>query len=390
MKSVVIFSMVDLYYGNSAAVVRMNNYARALALANVDVYLLSALILDAKKEWIEVEPHIYTLPKGNAKSGKGYNPIYVTGLILKIMKLMGTIRGNVVFFNYPSTSSLLLDIMLLLFCKRFPIFCEVNEVRRYASGSNNSIRNRAFWYVLEKTYKYYQGVVFISRTIQEYYTSKVRKSLVVPILSDCDNVFVPTKGIDTLDFVFVGTVSFSKENLEELLKGFCLFVKEHPEARLKLYGILSSSDKKILDSFIEKNDIKEQILYLGKLQHSEVEKVLSTAGALLLSRSNNKQNYYGFSTKLSEYAVSGAPIIMTNTGIVADYFQDRVNCLMCDGYDRYAFDIKFKELARMSVDEKQQMAKKAYLVAKSKFDYKLYSKPLKCFLFFEFEHEKTI
>lgn len=381
MKSVVIFSMDDLYYGNSAAVVRMNNYARALALAGKNVYLLSADSLDMKKKWIEVESHIYTLPFGNANSGKGYDPIHVLGLIRKTEKLMETIKGEVVFLNYPSTSSLLLDIMLLLFCRRFPVFCEVNEVRRYASSSNNSFRNRVFWYVLEKTYKYYQGVVFISRNIQEYYSSKVRKSLVVPILSDCDHLFVPSSGLDTFNFVFLGSVSFPKENLFELLEGFIMFVKEHSEARLLLYGRLTDADKKKLEEFIVKTNASENIQYRGTLPHENVRDVLSSAGALLLPRANNKQNYYGFSTKLSEYAVSGTPIVMTNTGVVSDYFTDGVSCLMCEGYNRDSFYRKFEELAQMSHDEKEEMAGQAFSVAKNNFDYRIYSNELSDFFF---------
>lgn len=376
MKSIVIFSTANLYYGNSAAVVRMNYYARALALANVDVYLLSADYSDIKKEWIEVEPHIFTLPKRKEESGKSYNPIYIWGVIQQAKKRIIAIKGDVAILNYPSTKSLLLDLMLLLFCSRYPVFCEVNEVRRYASGSNGSIRDRLYCHILDKTYKRYKGVVFISRNIQEYYASRVRKSIVVPILSDCDHGFTPSKGLDTLDFVFVGTVSFPKENLEELFEGFCLFVNEHPEARLKLYGILLESDKRKLEEFTKKHNLKEQILYKGQLQHSDVEGVLSSAGALLLPRLNNKQNYYGFSTKLSEYAVSGSPIIMTNTGVVADYFQDGTNCLMCEGYDRNAFKRKFDELVQMKITEKEDMAKQAFIAAKKNFDYRIYSKSL--------------
>lgn len=390
MKSVIIVSTVDLYYGSSAAVVRMNHYARSLALADVDVYLLSTGTLATNKQWVEVEPHIYTLPKENVKSGKGYNLFYVSNLVRTIKKLTKAIQGEIVILNYPSTTSLLLDIMMLLFIRKIPVYCELNEVREFASGSNNNNRNRLYNAFLDRTFKWYDGIVFISRHIQEYYSAKAHRDVVVPILSDCNKTFIPSKGINTLDFVFVGTVSFPKENLDELFEGFCLFANEHPEARLKLYGILSQTDQKRLEGFVEKHGMKDKILYLGKLQHLEVEGVLSTAGALLLSRSNNKQNYYGFSTKLSEYAVSGTPIIMTNTGVVADYFQDKTNCLLCEGYDRKAFKQKFDELAQMSIAEKKQMTENAYKVAQNHFDYRLYSKTLKSFFFNQTEHEKTI
>ena len=390
MKSVVIISTADLYYGNSAAVARMNNYARALALANVDVYMLPTYSLKAKGQWVEVEQHIYTLPKDKTKSRKGYNLFYVSSLVHKIKKRLDAIKGEVVVLNYPSTTSILVDILMLISIRKIPVYCELNEVRKFASGSkSNTVRNRLYNSLLEKTYQWYDGIVFISRHIQEYYSSKARRSVIVPILSDCSKSYRPSKGINTLNFVFVGSISFPKENLEELLEGFCLFANKHPEARLKLYGPISPSDQKRMEGFVEKNDMKEHIQYLGKLQHSEVEHVLSTAGALLLSRSNNKQNYYGFSTKLSEYAVSGTPIIMTNTGVVADYFQDRENCLMCDGYGRDAFKKKFDELAKMSIAEKQQMAEKAYRVAQNHFDYRLYQEILMVFLFNSTKHEKT-
>ncbi len=391
MKSVVIISMSNMYFGNTAAIVRMNNYARALASNNLNVFLLSCDAFYSKAGFIQVEPHVFTNVQTKIKHYKGYNVFYALGVVIKMKRWLKQLDKEVAILNYSSTSSLLIDIIILLKLRKYPIFCEINEVRKFSSGSNNkTIRKMLYNFILEKTYNWYDGLVFISRNIKEYYSAQTHKSVIIPILSDCSKAFNLSKGINTLDFVFVGTVSFPKENLEELFEGFCLFAKEHPKARLKLYGILLQTDQKRLEDFIEKHDMKDRILYLGKLQHSEVDGLLSTAGALLLSRSNNKQNYYGFSTKLSEYAVSGTPIIMTNTGVVGDYFQDGTNCLMCEGYDRNAFKKKFDELAQMSVAEKQQMTENAYRIAQNHFDYRLYSESLKNFFFNQERQEKTI
>jgi glycosyltransferase involved in cell wall biosynthesis len=384
MKSVVTLSMDNLYYGNTAAVVRMNLYARALALADVNVYLISTYALATKKDWIEVEPRIFTLPMDRIKSGKGYNLFYVLSLVRELKSRVKSIKGELVVLNYSNTSSLLLDFVILLFFnKKLRIWGEVNEVRRYSSSLGETIRGRIYSSVLEKTYKLYNGLVFISRNIQDYYTSTVRKSVVVPILSDCDQPLVYSKGLNTLDIVFVGSVSFPKENLEELFEGFLLFSKEHPESRLHLYGSITDYNKKRLDEFVVRTNTAETIQYHGAIPHDKVREVLSSAGALVLPRTNNRQNYYGFSTKLSEYAVSGAPIILTNTGVVAEYFKDKENCLMCDGYDRESFRTKFEELAQMSHVEKQEMAENAYIVAKKWFDYRIYSDKLTTALFEE-------
>lgn len=384
MKSVVILSMDNLYYGNNAAVARMNNYARALALADVNVYLISTFALATKKDWIEVEPHIFTLPKDRIMFGKGYNLFYVLSLVRGIKRRVESIKGDIVLVNYSNTSSLLLDIVLLLyFNKRMRMWGEVNEVRKYSSSLGETIKGRIYSDVLEKTYEHYKGLVFISRNIQEYYASKARRSVVIPILSDCDHPLVYSKGLNTLDIVFVGTVSYAKENLEELFEGFLLFSKEHPDARLHLYGSITDPDKKRLEEFVVRTNTAITIQYHGAVPHNRVRELLSSAGALILPRTNNKQNYYGFSTKLSEYAVSGAPIILTNTGVVAEFFKDKENCLMCDGYDRESFRKKFEELAQMGLSEKQRIVENAYTVAQKYFDYRMYSDKLTKALFEE-------
>lgn len=373
MRSIVIVSRAELYYGNTAAAARMNLYARALALAGVNAYLLSTDSMDFKKGWEEVEPHVFALPKDGRKPGKGYNPFYVMGLIRQIRKRVKAINGEVALLNYTTTGSLLLDMFLLVFRGRLPVFCEVNEVRRFESSSSGSMRDRIYCHFLEKTYKRYDGVVFISRNIQQYYASIVKRSVVVPILSDCDQPFTPSEGLGTKDVVFVGTVSFAKENLEALFDGFLAFAKSLPEARLHLYGTITDANKSRLDAFLSRADAAERILFHGPIPHEKVPEVLSSAGVLVLPRTNIKQNYYGFSTKLSEYAVSGAPLILTNTGVVADYFRDKDSCLMCDGYDGEAFRKKFEEWAGMSREQKREMAGNAYSVAKKWFDYRLYS-----------------
>lgn len=384
MRSVVILSMDNLYYGNTAAVVRMNQYAKALALAGVNVYLASAYLLASKQDWVEVEPHIFTLPYDRITLGKGYNLFYVMGVVGELKSRLASIQGEIVVLNYPNTSSLLLDILLLrCFKKKLPIWCEVNEVRKYSSSSGKTFRGRLYSLALEKTYKHYRGLFFISRNIQEYYALKARKSVVVPILSECDHPLMYSRGLDSLDIVFVGTISFPKENLEELFEGFLMFCKTHPEARLHLYGPITLSNKKKLDNYVDRTKMQDAIQYHGMIPHNQVREVLSSAGAFVLPRKNNKQNYYGFSTKLSEYAVSGAPIILTDTGVVADYFKDGNNCLMCEGYDRESFRKKFEALARMSRKEKQQMVMNAYAVAKKWFDCRLYSNRLAKALFEE-------
>lgn len=381
MKSVVILSLVNLYRENSAAAVRMNNYSRALALAGVTVYLLPISNVNSRGLFEKVEDNVFLYQSETQVNPKGTSLFFFYRCINAIRKILKSVSGDVILLYYPTLSSLVLDYLILFFLRDYHIYCEVNEVRRFSSGFEHlSLKYRIKNFLLEKTYKWYNGVVFISKNIQDYFAKNVKNYIIIPILSDCSKEFIPTKGLASLDFVFVGKISFAKENLNELFEGFCIFSEDHPAACLKLYGGVGDKDQRLLNDYLKAKGEGCELKYMGEVEHSQVDEILSKAGAVILSRANNKQNYYGFSTKLSEYAVSGAPIIMTRTGVVGDFFTDRISCLMCEGYSRHSFLKKFEEFSSMSEVDKLNMAKNAFAVAKDNFDYRIYSKQLNEFL----------
>lgn len=380
MDNLFIVGTSNLYYGNSASVTRMNNYARSLAAIGVQVYIVSVPAFNENSRFYEVEPGIFAL-KQCRKKFRGNDVSSVSAFIKQFKTISSEMEGRKSILNYSSTESLLLDWALLRAFRRHNLYCEVNEVRKFASGMQNTIRTRLYNYLLERTYREYDGIIFISRIIQQFYSDYTDNSIVVPILSDCRKPFKESSGIGSMDIIFAGTVSFAKENLEELLEGFLLFVMNHRYATLSFYGSISREDLHRLDVFVRKNGLSDRIKYKGECSHDNILEVFSKAGALVLPRTNNSQNKYGFSTKLSEYAVSGAPIIMTNTGVVGDYFQDGVNCLMCDGYDRHAFKAKLEEWALMSVEDRERIARNSYITASKCFDYNQYSSLLYSFFF---------
>lgn len=380
MNAVAIVSQADLYFGNTAASVRMNNYAKALALAGVDVYLFSTYMNVSLHNIIEVEPRIHVCNRTN-KTIKWFNIIGLLKFVYAIKNTLKQSSSGFSLLNYSASTSLLLDIMLLLLFKKQCVFCEVNEVRKYASESKNRIIDNIYCFLLERTYPKYYGLVFISKNIQDYYSHLTKRSIVIPILSDCRSTIGPVVLNNSFNIVFLGTVSFAKENLEELLKGFLLFSRNKSNTKLFFYGNISEKDEVKLNSFTSLNNLQDKIFYMGTIMHKDVYSAMSSADVLVLPRKNNKQNYYGFSTKLSEYAIAGVPIIMTDTGVIKDYFHDGIDCIICDGYNDRAFESSFERMYKMDVSERRKMANNAYIVAKSNFDYRLYSDKLKSFLF---------
>ena len=168
--------------------------------------------------------------------------------------------------------------------------------------------------------------------------------------------------------------------LFELFKGLYLFDKEYTSWELLMYGPILDSNRKIINDILQKLKLNNKIHLMGEVMHSQIFNILHNADCLILPRRNTKQNYYGFSTKLSEYAVSGTPIILTDSGVVFNYFRDGKDCLKVEGYEASGFYIQFLRFTKMTAIQRQDLAKEAYQTAKKNFDWRLYSKTLSDFL----------
>lgn len=383
-KNVFIISKEDIVYGNSAAAARMNNYAKALSTSN-NVYLLSFDKLTKFSRFKETEKNIFTIQKDSKAGIKTFDIISMFKSIYLFRKLYKGIDGDKYIIYYPHLYTLFFDFSLIVLYRK-KLFAEINEVRKfYAEGliqPISKIRLAIYSFIYENTFKYYRGLIFISNNIKSYYKNKNKNSIVIPILVDSNNI-IRKREIQKKNeilFVFTGSVSFPKENLEELINGFKLFSQENDYSKLLLYGPISRNNHNKLMQIINELCLEDKVIYKGCLNRDEVKYVLDMADCLLLPRNNNRQNYYGFSTKLAEYSISGTPIILTNTGVIGQFFEDKKNCLLCDGYDRFNFKDKFIEFISLSESEKLEISNNAIETAKLFFDYRNYSNSLNDFI----------
>jgi len=379
MKNIFIVSKADIVYGNTAAATRMNNYAKALSNKN-KIYMLSFDKLLDSSEFIEAKKNIFTIQENKKDNIKIYDIISTIKAVVKFNKLYNGICGDKYIIYYPNTNTILFDIILLLLYRK-NLFAEINEVRKFSSEGQtrlvSKIRLYLYSLIYESTLKFYKGVIYISMNIKLYYKEMNNNNLVIPILSDFNSINTYKKehviGNEGLLFLFTGTVSFAKENLEELIFGFKLFTEKYNNSKLYFYGSITDNNKKKLLHIISDLDLSDKVKYKGNLDRNDIKYILAKADCLLLPRNNNKQNYYGFSTKLAEYAISGTPIILTNTGVIGDYFKDKENCLLCEGYNRQSFKDKFIEFVSLDKNEKIRLSSNALETARLHFDYRNYS-----------------
>lgn len=396
-RNLYIISDHNLWYGNTAAVSRMNLYSKALVSGGGDVrvYLVSVQNYHIRKEFVEVEKNIYT--HANEVNSKGYkgNVKRIIGNIKFAIQFEKTITSHnayKVFLIYPSLSlSFTFIVFLLLKIKRYnKLFFEVNEIRRYLLDKpivsikgfilHHYIKIKI--HVYESIWAYSQGLICISQNIATYVKKINNNIIVIPILSEVNKTFTFTpKHNSKFTILYSGYISVRKENIDVFLRAL---QRLNTETKLDwefiLCGKVELYDKLIVEEFINENNLNLRVTYLGELTNKEVVELQRKATLLVLPRKNTLQNYYGFSTKLAEYAVSGTPILMTNTGVVGDYFKDNYNCYMVDGYTSDDFFNKLLFIINQSEDHYRKISENAYQTAVEHFNYLNYSDKLNHFL----------
>lgn len=385
MDNLIFISHSQLWKGNSAASARIENYIKALQQTHkYKFYLLSDRgDLNALKSG---DDNIYfNEPDANIPPVRSS-----LRFIKKLPLFLDSLNGPKFIIIYPSVYF----ITEILFHKNIKkirksnikCFCEINELRRYDVGLNlmpfyKKAPMKLICRYLERKSSNYNGLICISKNIKDYYNRYNSNCITIPILSDINSLSDNTcQQSGKIIFGFTGTVSVEKENLYELLKGFYLFDKKCQDWEFNLYGRTAAADKRALELILQKWEMTDKVHLCGEIPRDAIPDILSKTDCLLLPRRNNEQNYYGFSTKLSEYAIAHKPIILTDTGVVKEFFTDHYNCLMVQGYDADGFKRKLLEFSELTTDEKARLGSNAYDTACKHFDWKNYIESIDLFL----------
>jgi len=412
MKSVFIITEIKIYQGNSAGSARMMNFSKALALEGVKVYLCSAILkhninIDKLQE---VYPNIFLVGEESKKQPGRIkrklcnliNILIIIKYLQKIVKLSKQIRGEVIFYIYPQPA-ISIDLVGLIYVKfihHYKLFYDVNELRRaslYKCIFSRNILIRSYqifmyyfnyikYVIEEKLTKYYDGLVVISKNIEKYFKKYNNNTLRVPILSDTlkysFNPRIDYRKGESFRIGFTGSISLRKEGFDGFYKALSLVKSKIKNFELHLYGPISKNEAQILSNDLPlKYGIKKNIIYHGIVEQSILIRKLRENHLLILPRPLNLQTKYGFSTKLSEYLISGIPVLVTDVSDNSMYIRDGYNGFIVEPGDYKKMAEKIIYIISNYKSIKDTVGKNAYLTAKECFNYVNYSKKIYNFIF---------
>ena len=404
-KAILVLCTGDLYLEKSAGASRMKNFARALA-PHCPVYFItfSPPYAIEPEQIKEVDKNFFVLEKPDDTLNGRMKKILIAfryfRYVKEAYKFSKTLKKDVIFYHYPSTDMALdyFVVYYLIKLKKQKVYYEANEIRRYDSGFNKKVSffveplhflKRKFALIKyiqsEHLTKHFKGLVCISTNIEKYLHQYNHNTIRIPILANKELIDqshkVVFKDNETFKICFSGTVGIMKENLGVFFEALSLVDKKFHNFRFDLYGSVVTTDKReIFNELIPRYNLTEKVLYKGMVLQDALQEIYKDYHLLVVPRGFNLQNHYGFSTKLSEYLISGVPVLITNISDNALYLHDGYNGFMVEPDNAQLMADKILEIIETYASFAETMPERAYDTVTKELDYSNFSETLTNFL----------
>jgi glycosyltransferase involved in cell wall biosynthesis len=238
------------------------------------------------------------------------------------------------------------------------------------------------WDINQRMYRVHprlDGIITISRFLDDFYVSKGMKTLLLPPLVDkrekkWTSELKPSDSVIRL--LYAGAPAGSKDRLDFVINALSRIASTGRRFKLDIFGITEEQYKA---AYL--NGRNEQIPafvdFMGRIPHESVIQQLRQADFQIFIRENHLANKAGFPTKFVE-TVSAGTIVLTNASSnLKDY--------MIEGVNSYELDISneeslFNSLMKPLALSKDDIIKQKQTIDKEMFDYRKFMDITRAFL----------
>ena len=280
---------------------------------------------------------------------------YAKSLIYSFSYIVKKIYKEDVLFIYFYGNNFIFEISIILICKIFKkkIYKEESENPFiYFKDKKFTIREGITLLYVKYIYNIYSGVFVMTSFLKSFFLDngiKEHKLLIVPHTVSIDRFTNPFQGIDNkrngYDYIaYIGSLNQEKDGIIDLLKSCSIVFKKYKKLKLVVAGDGSDIDIKLFNQFVYELNIKENIIFLGKISSQKIPEILYNAKLLASFRPKSVQSEFGFPTKIVEYLATGIPIVTTVDGDLKNYVKDRINAFVVEDYKIESFATKIHEI----------------------------------------------
>lgn len=228
------------------------------------------------------------------------------------------------------------------------------------------------------------GIIAISSFFERYYLKANVKAIRVPILIDKkENIsqFVKKDAFNQgyLHLIYAGNPG-KRDIIDVAIYGLDALVKEGIKVKIHLVGPSRQSIENILghnSALLEQ--LKDSIVFHGRVNPDEVLALLANADFSFLIRSDMRYAHAGFPSKFVESLSAGLPVICNLTSDIGMYLKDGQNGFVMNDTSIESFVDCVRKASFLSEEKRMQMKLAAKTEAHEAFDYRNFIAPVKEF-----------
>ena len=261
--------------------------------------------------------------------------------------------------------------------------CEWYDIKGFRRGKLD-IRHHQFQHCFKKTYNRVDGVIAISRLLEDHYKAQGLPVIRIPGIHDMEKLPFRTEVVDAegLNLVFGGNVFGGKEQFSDLLVALHRVRAQEHGILLHVYG---SSQQEVLASLSkESKDVYDQIadtvIFHGRVPQTEMAKACLGSDFGVFFRPDRRSSHAGFPTKLGEYLAAGTPVITNDTGDISLVLRDGENGFLTKDASAESIASVLEKSLGMSAVDRSKMRQCARDTAVRILHYTAYDAEIKTFL----------
>lgn len=209
--------------------------------------------------------------------------------------------------------------------------------------------------------KYADGVIAVSKFIQDFYSKPGRASTVLPPLFNSCKAEPDFTSNNIATFVYAG-IPFKitgreanpegmKDRLDKVIDLFLRLSEIGSEYVFNIIGISKEDYLSGVPRHIKPLENETKIRFLGRHSHAETLKTVSNADFSINFRDENLMTKAGFSTKIVESVSLGTPVIINSISDTFDYLSHGVTGFLLTG-DLTDDTLMLKQLCEKSIEER--------------------------------------
>lgn len=260
--------------------------------------------------------------------------------------------------------------------------CEWYDVRGFRHGKLD-IRYHQFQHCFRKSYNMVDGVIAISRLLEDHYKSKGIPTVRIPGIHDVEKLPYRTEVTNEkeINFIFGGNVFGGKEQFSELLLALKSIKWDEKSVHLHIYGagkeeVLASLNENARRSYA---DLEGVIVFHGRVTQREMATACMHSDFGVFFRPDRRSSHAGFPTKLGEYLAAGTPVITNDTGDIATVLHNKCNGYLINQATETEIAAVIQKCLDLSIPEYALMRMNARKTAKEILDYSTYHKQIAVF-----------